>query len=1173
MQTKFKCTSFLRGLVLFLASATLLPAQALDFQVGNFHYWTNDTGVSVAGGYGISGDLVIPEKVTYNGVEYTVTGIWSSGFRSSSITSVVIPGTIKTIEKEAFSYCHELKTVTIAEGVPVIGSQMFAYCENLVSVNIPKSVTSIGDYAFMSCKSLPAAPIGKSVTTIGRSAFSGCSALTSADIPEEVTSIGESAFSSCTSLKSIVIPNSVTTVGTSSFYGCTGLESVVLGDGLTTIEYKCFENCTSLVNLTIGKNVSKLGTESFIGCSALETVTIPAKVTEITYTAFQNCAKLKNLIFSDGTESLHLQGTDIFDNCPLTKIYVGRDMTYSTDVYSRPRYTPLSHNENLTKVTVGNTVTKIGEGLFRNCPNLASVTFGNGITTIGSSAFTECPSLTSVIIPNNVTNIGGNALTYLQNLTLSDGPETLTLANSAFSGSPLETLHLGRDLSYNYSTYELSPFNSLASLRNLTIGENVSSLNTGLFKNCTALTTVTIPTSVTSIGQEAFSGCTALRSIVIPPSVTEILRSAFSGCSHLSSVALPSGLSTLAIGAFNTPTLRAVTMESAIPIDISAGSPFAIDKYSVLMVPTGSKRIYSHALGWDKFPTIIEAGEGGSASVEIDGVLYCRYGEAEAFAEAGSSCDEFTDIRVLPAVTIGNEEYPVTAIPSHAFATRAIESIEIPENAKLGENAFAGSSILTLKIPGCMTMIPKELCMDCAELKSVDFGSGITSIGEKAFYNCGNLGTAVIPTGVSSIGDQAFYKSGLRSVTIPASVKTMNGFIFSYSENLSEVIIADGTTNLTYNMAFETTGLESLYLGRNGDSGNGGRYNDLAQLKKICLSSCITKIPSFKNCPALAEVRVANPMPPKGEENAFSGASYYTCKLFVPVGSREAYESTKPWSYFLDIEETDEFPAEENLLFADNLSYTLTSETEAIVSACDPQAKEIVIPENLTFATSAIKALPLFSDNAPEGENVSFRIVGIGKDAFIGCVPTSLKVEPGTPLPCANVCFEEETLNNCVLTVPTPSIAAYAAAEVWKEFKTIEGASPVVEATSIEISAPGTTLAVGAELRMTATVLPEDTSDKTVEWSSSDTTKATVDESGVVKGLEPGTVVITATCGSVSDSIEIDVTVPSGIDNIEAGTTEATYYNIHGIKVENPTVPGVYILRNADGSAVKKIVK
>ena len=137
MQTKFKCTSHLRGLMLFLATATLLPAQAVGFQVGNFHYWTNDTGVSVAGGYGISGDLVIPEKVTYNGVEYTVTGIWSSGFRSSSITSVVIPGTIKTIEKEAFSYCHELKTVTIAEGVPVIGSQMFAYCENLVSVNIP----------------------------------------------------------------------------------------------------------------------------------------------------------------------------------------------------------------------------------------------------------------------------------------------------------------------------------------------------------------------------------------------------------------------------------------------------------------------------------------------------------------------------------------------------------------------------------------------------------------------------------------------------------------------------------------------------------------------------------------------------------------------------------------------------------------------------------------------------------------------------------------------------------------------------------------------------------------------------------------------------------------------------------------------------------------------------
>lgn len=1171
MQTKFKCTSLLRGLVLFLASATLLPAQASDFQVGNFHYWTNDTGVSVAGGYGISGDLVIPEKVTYNGVEYTVTGIWSSGFRSSSITSVVIPGTIKTIEKEAFSYCHELKTVTIAEGVPVIGSQMFAYCENLVSVNIPKSVTEIGETAFYNCTSLSSAPMSESITSIGQSAFSGCTALSSAELPEGVISIGDSAFADCTSLNSIVIPNSTKSVGASAFSGCTGIETAVIGDGATHVGERCFYNCSSLVDLTLGKAIGKLGIETFNRCSSLESVTIPANVTEITTEAFANCTSLKNLTLSDGTENLNLASTSIFNNCPLTSIYVGRDMTYSTDVYMRPRYTALSHNENLTELTFGDMVTNVGNGLFRNCPNLSSVTFGSGIQTIRGSAFYECQALTSVTIPNNVTTIEGSAFTTLQNLTLSDGPETLNTVYLAFGDSPIETMHLGRNLNYERDGYHFLPFNYGASLKNLTIGESVTTLGYALFKDCTALKSVTIPSGVIAIGEYAFSGCTALRSVVIPSSVTEILRSAFSGCSHLNSVTIPSSVTTLATAAFYTPTLRAITMESAMPIDISDGAPFNIDAYSTLIVPAGSKRLYSRALGWDKFKTIIEQGEG--ASVEIDGVFYCRYGEAEAFAEAGSTCDEFTDIRVLPTVTIGNEEYPVTAIPSHAFATRAITSIEIPENAKLGENAFAGSAIRSLKIPACMIWIPAELCSGCPELRSVDLGSRIYYIFSKAFYNCEKLESAVIPTGVRSIGDQAFYNTGLRSVTIPASVQTMNGLIFSGNDNLSEVIIADGTTNLTYNMAFESTGLESLYLGRNGDSSNGGSYTDLAQLKKVCFSSRITKIPSFQNCPALAEVRVANPVPPKGEENAFSGSSYYTCKLFVPVGSREAYESTKPWSYFLDIEETDEFPAEENLLFADNLSYTLTSESDAIVSACDPQAKEIVIPENLTFATSAISALPVFSGNVPEGENVSFRIVGVGKDAFIGCAPTSLKVEHTTPLPCANVCFEEETFNTCVLTVPTPSIAAYAAADVWKEFKTIEGASPVVEAASIEISAPGTTLAVGAELRLTATVLPEETSDKTVEWSSSDTAIATVDESGVVKGLEPGTVVITATCGSVSDSIEIDVTVPSGIDNIEAGTTETTYYNIHGIKVENPTVPGVYIVRNVDGSAVKKIVK
>ncbi|MGN0237394.1 MAG: leucine-rich repeat domain-containing protein, partial [Lepagella sp.] len=159
--------------VLTILIANSISASAIQFTVDGVRYSVNNdnTTVTVAGypsGNKPTGDLTIPESVTYSAISYPVTSIGESAFEN---------------------------------------------CTGLTSVTIPNSVTSIGNWTFSGCSDLTSVTIPNSVTSIGEAAFSYCSGLTSVTIPNSVTSIGESPFSGCSGLTSVTIPNSVTSIG------------------------------------------------------------------------------------------------------------------------------------------------------------------------------------------------------------------------------------------------------------------------------------------------------------------------------------------------------------------------------------------------------------------------------------------------------------------------------------------------------------------------------------------------------------------------------------------------------------------------------------------------------------------------------------------------------------------------------------------------------------------------------------------------------------------------------------------------------------------------------------------------------------------------------------------------------------------------------------------------
>ena len=155
----------------------------------------------------------------------------------------------------------------------------------------------------------------------------------------------------------------------------------------------------------------------------------------------------------------------------------------------------------LTSVSIGNSVTSIGDYAFYGCSGLTSVTIGNGVTSIGSHAFYGCSGLTSITIPDSVTSIGGAAFSGCSGLT--EIYYTGDVASWCGISGLDEVMSSGRTLYIGGEEVE----------GDLVIPNGVTSISNYAFDGCTDLTSVTIPDSVTSIGNNAFRDCSSLTSV------------------------------------------------------------------------------------------------------------------------------------------------------------------------------------------------------------------------------------------------------------------------------------------------------------------------------------------------------------------------------------------------------------------------------------------------------------------------------------------------------------------------------------------------------------------------------------------------------------------------------------------------------------------------------------
>ena len=1053
-----------RLLLLASAIATSLSAAAYDFEWAGIYYnITGNNTVEVTysdrNNNTYSGSVSIPETVTNNGTEYSVTKIGEFAFKGSAVTSVSMP-----------------------ECITSIGAVAFYGCKNFESVALPESLTTLGNVAFSFCSSLKAIKIPSGVTAIPERCFEGCSSLESVTIPEGVTTIEAAAFWSC-NLKELTLPSTITSIGNGAFCNNGNLQSII---------------CNAATPPT-------LGDDAFYG-STIQDVKVPL-ASIVAYRKAYGWKDFSNYyggeMIADGiTYHIDENGATITAaDSSLTETNIPSSVEFEGNQYSVIKINDnvFADNTNLTAVTLPEGLVEIGAYAFRKCKNLESVALPESLTTLGSEAFRSCKSLKAVKIPSGVTVIPSSCFSEcssLESVTIPEGVTTIEAA--AFRSCNLNALTLPESL----TTLGSETFRSCKSLKAVKIPSGVTAIPERCFSACSSLECVTIPEGVTTIGSEAFF-YSKIKELILPSTVAEIGRSAYYRIqSIVCNAVIPPVLGDNAFGSS--------VKDIKVPLQ-------SIASYRKTYGWKDFSNYYGEEMNADGITYWINEKEAmvavAEAALTEANILSSVEFEGSQYAVIKINDNVFADNTNLMTVTLPEG---LVEIGNSAFSgCQNFESVTLPESlTTLGSGAFRScKSLKTIKIPSGVTAIPEGCFSDCSSLESVTIPEGVTAIGSSAFQGC-NINTLILPSTVAKIdggafsgnplqsvicnavtppmlGDRAFYsdielsikvplqsitayrqangwkdyanyygaemvvggitywikedcaevadaESSLTEANIPSAVEfdgnqypiiKINDYVFAGNANLTTVTIEDGLVEIGLDAFRECKNLESVTLPESLITMGRGAFEFCTSLKTVKIPSNVTTIPEscFYCCSSLESVIIPEGVMSIGSF-AFDSCNLKT--LTLPESLTTLGNSAFRYNQTLKKVEIPSKVTEIPLCCFDLCSL--------LESVTIPEGVTIVGP--YAFSGGSLKTLTLPSTVKEIGNNAFYR-------------PKSIICNAVTPPMLGDNAFSSGIMSD--VKVPLASIAAYRKAYGWKDFSNYYGGEEIIDGVAYRIDDKG----------------------------------------------------------------------------------------------------------------------
>ena len=653
--------------------------------------------------------------------------------------SYSIQSNTRVIARSSFSGCTSLTSVILPNLITTIDSFTFEECRGLISINIPNSVATIGGYAFYNCSGLASVTIPNSVTSIGYKAFTAVKNIvyngTATGSPWGALNVngyidGDFIYSDNTKTTltayigtdtNVTIPNSVTTIGEWAFEGCSGLTSVTIPNSVTSIGEGAFYICSGLTSVTIPNSVTTIGCLAFGDCSSLTSVTIPNSVTSIGDSAFY---LVKNIVYS-GTATgipwgaLNVNGYGILrqvQNTGIENAYYAMTLSNTTTLYFTTGYVFIGAESTDSAIVVPST------GMREN-GNI--VTFSRcGYSSSSNINFSNAPNVKSLTLPSTITYIYGGFPSSIKELHLNSKPN-----NNYSSLSSLERVYVPANLLNQFYSEDswhrnvlilaegTQPFSATINVNNpgefaqlvlavtnndwnkineLTVTGTLSANDLNNFKNLKMLTKLDLSQAqITSIPDDfgyynssSYSSFALLKELKLPE-IESIGDDAFEMTYKLDSVVLLEGIHSIGGSAFYNSGIKYINLPEGL-------------------TSIGTYAFYNTNLTNVVLPTTL--------STVSD---YCF-----------SYCDNLRSA-IIPE--------SVTTIEDDAFRNTALDSIDLPGVKYINGYAFAYCTRLS-KINFSDSLFTIEYyAFNYTALTEVDLPANVRTVSYSSFYDCSNI--------------------------------------------------------------------------------------------------------------------------------------------------------------------------------------------------------------------------------------------------------------------------------------------------------------------------------------------------------------------------------------------------------------------------------------------------